>query len=166
MGHLHGALARVVRVARCRDQPGVGQAADDRLDGPGVGPGRDQLAERRPPLGVLGPLAGLGEAEEDPAAELALGVVEGRRGPRRPGSSRPLRARRSPCRRPRSAGARRAAARARSARTGAGEGPRAARDVLEQHLDQTRLELAPRRAAAGRSIAWRSSSSVIGPTRS
>ena len=77
VGHFHRGLAGVFRVALGRDQAGVGQAADDRLDGFGVGAGRDELAERRPPLGVLGPLAGLGQAEEDPATGLALGVVEG-----------------------------------------------------------------------------------------
>ena len=77
VGHFHRGLARVFRVALGRDQAGVGQAADDRLDGFGVGADRDELAERRPPLGVLGPLAGLGQAEEDPATGLALVVVEG-----------------------------------------------------------------------------------------
>ena len=77
VGHFHRGLAGVFRVALGRDQAGVGQAADERLDGFGVGAGRDELAERRPPLGILGPLAGLGQAEEDPATGLALGVVEG-----------------------------------------------------------------------------------------
>ena len=74
VGHFHRGLAGVIRVALGRDQAGVGQTADDGL---GVGAGRDELAERRPPLGVLGPLAGLGQAEEDPATGLALGVFEG-----------------------------------------------------------------------------------------
>ena len=70
VGHFHRGLAGVFRVALGRDQAGVGQAADDELGvGLGVGAGRDELAERRPPLGVLGPLAGLGQAEEDPATE-------------------------------------------------------------------------------------------------
>ena len=69
VGHFDRTLARGLGVALGRDQAGVGQAADDGFDGQRVGAGRDQFAERGPALGVLDPLAGLGQPEEDPPAE-------------------------------------------------------------------------------------------------
>ena len=72
VGHFHRGLAGVFRVGPGRDQAGVGQAADDGLDGLGVGAGRDELAERRPPLGVLGPFPRLHQAQEKPLAQLLV----------------------------------------------------------------------------------------------
>ena len=68
------------------DQAGVGQLADDLLDGRPLGLGGDQLVERGAALGVLGPLAGLGQPQEDAAADLQLPGAE--RNPSRTASAR------------------------------------------------------------------------------
>ena len=54
------------------DQASVGQLVDDLLDGRSLSLGGDQLVERGAALGVLRPLAGLGEPQEDAAADLEL----------------------------------------------------------------------------------------------
>ena len=60
VGHLDRYLDRDIRIARGRDQAGVGQAADHGLHGQRIGAGRDQFVESGTTLGVLAPLAGLG----------------------------------------------------------------------------------------------------------
>ena len=54
------------------DQASVGQLADDLLDSRPLSLGGDQFVERSAALGVLGPLAGLGQPPEDTAADLQL----------------------------------------------------------------------------------------------
>ena len=76
MGDLDRDQARRPGVALDGDQSGVGQAADDGLDVRWVGAGRDELTEGGPTSGVLASLAGPGQPEEDPAADLAPGLVE------------------------------------------------------------------------------------------
>ena len=58
------------------DQPGIRQPTDDLLDRRRVTRGGEQLPIRRPPPGVLGPLARLRQPQEEAPADLTLGVVE------------------------------------------------------------------------------------------
>ena len=76
MRNLDVTLARMLLVPLGGDQPSVNQPEEDGVEGLGAILRLGQLPKRGPAFRILGPLSGLGQAEEDPATELAFRIGE------------------------------------------------------------------------------------------